>query len=118
MKIMVVDNNIGDLEKMTECLIMAYSGYDEVVKFSDPLMAVKYGVNNDVDILYTEINMRGIDGFSMIELLKKHNPKMIANIVTSTNEYKGEAVKKNTAAYLLKPVSIRKVKDYISKSIN
>ena len=113
MKIMLVDNNIGDLEKTNECLIMAYSGYDEVVKFTDPLMAVKYGINNKIDVLYTDINMRGMDGFSLIELLKKHNPDMIANIITSTDEYKGEAVKNGTAAYLIKPISIRKVKQYI-----
>lgn len=112
MRIIAVDNHINDLERLGECLANVYSGKDEILKFTDPLMAAKYGMNNDVDIVYTEVDMRGIDGFALVELLKKHNPNMKSNIVTADNRYKNEAFQKNTSGYLVKPIAIEDVKKY------
>jgi two-component SAPR family response regulator len=117
MKIIAVDNHIGHLARLKNYLVEICSCEESIVGFTDPLLAVKYCVNNNIDILFTEVDMRGIDGFTLINLIRKYNSKMVINIVTQTNEYQQKANECNVSRYILKPVSIETLKDILEEEL-
>ncbi len=117
MKIIAVDNHRENLARLKNYLVEICSYEESIIEFTDPLLAVKYGVNNNVDILFTEVDMRGIDGFNLIKIIKKYNPKMIVNIVTETDKYQVKAAEYNVFRYILKPVSIETLKDILEDEL-
>lgn len=65
-------------------------------------MAKKVIENNDIDLIYTDINMPDINGMDFIRTME--NPPMVV-FVTAYPEYAVESYKVNAMDYLLKPYS-------------
>lgn len=73
MNILVIDNDPAELERLTACL--QEEGEDvKVTAFTDPLLAVKYGYNNPVDVVYAKTDMRGLGGEDVARLLRNIHP--------------------------------------------
>ena len=73
MDILVVDNDPKALEAMAAQLREKASG-GRVLTFTDPLLAVKYGYNNPVDMVYAKTDMRGLGGADVARLLRGIHP--------------------------------------------
>lgn len=56
------------------------------------------------DIAIIDIEMPGINGLKLTELLKKHNPDIIVIILTSFSDYLDSAMKISVFRYLSKPI--------------
>lgn len=69
-------------------------------KYRDPIEAIDYLMDNDVDLIFLDINMPGIFGTELVKVLK-HQPMII--FTTAYSEYAIESYELDAVDYLLKP---------------
>lgn len=94
----------------------------EVIKtFSDEKKAIDYINSNSLDCLFLDIEMPTMDGFKLLEKLKKRDFAVV--ITTAYNEYAIKALKNQAIDYLLKPIdsddleeTLNRIKTYHSKT--
>lgn len=82
MTILAVDNNRDRLLASRTCLQYMFPGASVIV-FTDPLLAVQYSFRNPIDILFTEREMRGMDGVTLSEGVRQRNGR--AKIIFSSD---------------------------------
>ncbi len=83
-------------------------------RFTEPLMALNFINNHDVDLLITDINMPLLSGIELKESL----PDNIATIlVTAHSEYAVESFNLDVVDYLLKPVLLPRFIKAVNKAI-
>lgn len=70
--------------------------------FEDPIEAVNYIENNDIDVLFTDIQMPHLNGIQLINSLTK---KPLIIFITAFENYAIDSFEFGVADYLLKPVS-------------
>ena len=73
------------------------------VTFQDPMAAVKYSYNNDVDVVYTEVLLPHITGVDITNLLRKRNAGIQICFLTDTDQYLHIGKKYSIAGYYIKP---------------
>lgn len=103
--------------KKITCLILEdeYLGREIIEKFVDktpsltlagsfgnPLKALEFLQNNEVDLLLTDIEMPEISGLQFINALDK---KPLIILITASKEYALEGFKEGVVDYLVKPVA-------------
>lgn len=74
------------------------------VTFQDPMAAVQYSYNNDVDVVYTEVLLPHITGVDVINLLRKQNAVIRIFFLTDTDQYLHIGKKYSIAGYYIKPL--------------
>lgn len=72
--------------------------------------------DNDVDLVFLDIEMPDGTGFDLLNRLTQKNFDVI--FITAHNEYAIQAIKNNALDYLLKPVNILELKQAIKKAQN
>lgn len=79
-------------------IILAVDGVDGLDKF----------INNDIDLIITDINMPNLDGLGMIEGIRKIDTEVPILILSShmKSEYFIQSIKLNVKGYLLKPIDM------------
>lgn len=89
--------------------------------FPDAPSALDYLTNNEIDILFLDVEMPGDTGFGLLDQLT-YMPKVV--LTTSKIDYAFDAFQYNVTDYLKKPIpfkrfqeSIQKIKDSIEKNI-
>ena len=82
-----------------------------VEKFSNPVTAFKYLNDNEIDLLFVDIQMPDLSGFELVNNLKK---KPVFIFTTAYSEYALDGFKADALDYLLKPI------DFVdfSKAVN
>jgi two-component system LytT family response regulator len=93
-----------------------------IAKCNEPLLALPYFNNADVDLLFLDIKMPDISGIEFFKTLSK-KPEVI--FTTAYSEYALAGFELNAIDYLLKPVSferfitaVNRAKDYIDYKNN
>jgi DNA-binding LytR/AlgR family response regulator len=88
-----------------------------VEKFTNPMKALLYLNNNEVDLLFVDIQMPDLSGMQLISELKK---KPVLIFTTAYSEYAVDSFKVDAIDYLLKPIdfpdferAVNKAKDWI-----
>ena len=114
MRILIID----DHKIFGEGLASLLSSIDlEVVRvFQEPKIALEYlDKVNDVDIVFTDINMPGLSGFKICEEIKLRHTKIktIAMSMYDDSRIKQQAIKSGANIYLTKTAT----KEEISKAI-
>ena len=104
MNILVVDPDPGERRKLSVLLGQLYD-MSEVNSFGDPLMAVKYGVNNHVDALYTVSSMNRLSGFELGKLLRELHPKIELHFIADDDRGKRDAMRIMADSYITRPVT-------------
>lgn len=92
-EILVVDTNLNTHGALVQSVREAYPG-SGTADFYDPLLALKYGINNDVQLLVTSAEMRGVDGPQLASLLRRTHPRLYVVFVAAgplPNEESGAA---------------------------
>jgi CRISPR/Cas system-associated endonuclease Cas1 len=84
-----------------------------VMKFSDCEEVIEFFKNNDADIAFLDINMRGMGGLSLAEKIINLCPKCRIVFCTGYEEYAIPAFKLHASGYLLKPISVADVQGEI-----
>ncbi|SHN33730.1 LytR/AlgR family response regulator transcription factor [Mucilaginibacter sp. OK098] len=74
--------------------------------FNNPVNAIEFLENNDVDVLFLDIEMPDISGLSFIKLLKKKIPVVV---ISAYKEYALEGFENEVLDYIVKPVSFERL---------
>lgn len=112
MNIIAVDDESKPLQLLVDC-IEKCKGKDTVIGYRDPLEAVAYVKENQVDVAFLDIKMKGMTGIELAKQLKKINPRMNIVFVTGYAEYGVEAVNMHASGYLEKPVDEDDIRDVL-----
>jgi DNA-binding LytR/AlgR family response regulator len=80
--------------------------------YSSPLLALEDLKNNNIDLLFLDIQMPDISG---IEFLKTLNPQPFIIFTTAYKKYALEGYEHNTIDYLLKPISFERFLKSVNK---
>ncbi len=81
--------------------------------FSNPLEALEFLGQNEVDILFSDIQMPEITGITLLKILKK---KPLIILTTAYSEYAIEGYELDVIAYLLKPITFEKFIKAVEKA--
>lgn len=90
------------------------SAIDEVVGFTNFKDLEEYLKDNTADIIFSDINMPGVNGIDAAKFLRYNYPEINVVFVTGYTEYTNHAIRANAKGYLLKPVT----KEMIEEQIN
>lgn len=112
MNFVVVDNNKGDLESLSQMLIEAMPEC-QIQSFTDPLLSAKYICNNHVDIVFLTDSMRPVNGFRLLQVLRKNIPKLAVVMLSADEKNRIDAFQAGVTDYLLKPAE--DLKDVIKR---
>jgi len=80
--------------------------------YDSPLLAIEDLKNNNVDLLFLDIQMPDISG---LEFLKTINPQPFVIFTTAYKKYALEGYEHNTIDYLLKPISFERFLKAVNK---
>ena len=105
MKIIIIEDEKTKRITMNDALIK--DGYN-VESFEDPVVAISYLQESDVDLVITDVRLPKMDGFEVLQKVKELNPHTAVVMMTAfgTIESAVEAMKLGACDYLTKPFSI------------
>lgn len=104
MRIVAVDDEV----QMLELFQLECSRYDDVMVegvFHDAIEAFAYLKNHEVDVVFLDIEMPGLDGIALGQKLRERYPKIIIVFITAHESYAVPAIHLKCDCYLLKPYS-------------
>jgi two-component SAPR family response regulator len=109
MKILAVDDEMIALEGLVKSIKEADSNA-QVFSFRFADEAIKFMEKNICDVAFLDIEMYGINGISLANILLQINPNI--NIVFSTGygNYRDVAFDMHASGYIVKPITPEKVK--------
>ncbi|WP_448520729.1 LytR/AlgR family response regulator transcription factor [Schleiferia thermophila] len=101
-KAVIVDDEQHALDALDIQIARCNADVEVLAKFSNPEEAVRYLKNNEIDILFLDIEMPRMNGF---QLLAQWNPPPFEVIFTTAyDQFAVEAFRVSAFDYLLKPV--------------
>lgn len=109
MIVIAVDDERFALENLVESIRQASSDA-QIHRFRYPEDALDFAKGNHVDVAFLDVEMVGMNGVELAELLKLHHPDI--NIIFSTGygHYRNVAFDLHASGYLTKPITAEKVK--------
>lgn len=102
-KAIVVDNNTSDLVQ-TSLTLKGLGAFDQVILFDDSSEAAKYLELLDCDVVFTEVELKGITGFDLIRKFGNRHPNMCLVFLTNKGNYALEAFQAGATDFILKPI--------------
>lgn len=105
MRYLLVDDEVS-AQKDLERALRTVQPDCELVLFSNPVKALQYVQENEIDIAFLDVEMGSISGIVLAKLLKDRSPKLHIIFVTAYECYALEAFKLHATGYLLKPVTL------------
>ena len=114
-----VDDERPMLKALTD-IVKSSSDIEEVYPFSACTAALEWVSENNADVAFLDINMRGMGGLALAEKINEIHPECKIVFCTGYEEYALNAIKLRCSGYLMKPVTredVQKEIDHIkSKS--
>ncbi|WP_341226731.1 LytTR family DNA-binding domain-containing protein [uncultured Arcticibacterium sp.] len=96
----IVDDESAAI-KVLENYIKRLSFVENVASFSNPVEALTFVNENDIDMVFLDINMPHLTGFSFMDMLKG-DTKIV--LTTAYSEYAIDGYKYDVVDYLTKPI--------------
>lgn len=109
MKVIVVDDERLVLNAEVSAVKRVIPDSD-VHAFQKCKDALAFAEENQVDIAFLDINIKGVTGLQLAEALQARNPKINIIFCTGYSEYSLEAHDLYCSAYLMKPITDEKLK--------
>lgn len=110
----VVDNNPQELLK-TAKQIKESNAFEAVLQFEDSLEAVKYIEQHNCDVVFTEVEMKGMNGFDFVRRFGGWHPAIYIVFVTNERSYALQAFEYSAADFILKPVESKDISRVVKK---
>lgn len=101
---MVADPDLREQELLAALLRQRCEAAD-IVCFSDPLLAVKYGANNPVDALYASASIKRMSGFELARMLCGFSPGIKLHFIADTGQEKTDAMRLMAESCIMRPVT-------------
>jgi two-component SAPR family response regulator len=99
----ILDDEMLAIERMQN--LLEKDGRIEVAGiFQNAEEAIDYCSSNDVDIVFSDIEMPRINGINFGKILNEKSQKSILVYITAYSQYTLEAYENNAVGYLLKPI--------------
>ena len=108
-----VDDEILMLGALVKA-ITASPDIKEVSKFSNCEKALEFVKENNIDVAFLDINMRGMGGLALAEKILDTRPNCKIIFCTGYEEYAIPAFKLHASGYLMKPISAADVQNEIN----
>jgi DNA-binding NtrC family response regulator len=114
-KILILDDEPIVLKRLKPAL--EKSGYD-VEAFSRSLEASSRIMEQDFDIVITDLKMEGLDGMEFLSRVKERSPVTEVIVITgfATMDTAKESFKKGVFDFLAKPFKLGEIKDVVAKA--
>jgi DNA-binding LytR/AlgR family response regulator len=113
MKSVIVDDN--KMARMAlKQLVTQVPSLELVAECNDAAEALDILSSNQVDLLLLDIEMPGMTGLDLIKKLGNNKPLIV--FTTAKKEYAVEAFELNVVDYLVKPISLPRLKQAIDKA--
>lgn len=100
----VIDDELPAIKQM-EVYIKRLPFLNLLQSFNNAIEPIAFLQNNQVDLLFLDIEMEGFTGLQLIKTLR-HQPKII--LTTAYDQYALDAYNLNVSDYLLKPISFER----------
>ena len=99
-----VDDERPMLNALTD-IVKASPDIDEVFDFSACTLALEWVMENEPDIAFLDINMRGMGGLALAERITEIRPDCKIVFCTGYEEYALNAIQLRCSGYLMKPIT-------------
>lgn len=106
MSIVLVDNNVNSLHRLSKELSKLFPQY-QIQTFTDPLMSAKYICNNEVNLAFLMAEMRPVDGFVLLHTLRANKPSLPIVMVLSSEAQREAVLCEDISGCLVNPVSAK-----------
>lgn len=116
LKVLYTEDNLEVQEQTTK---MLSSFFDEITLASNGKEAIELFINNQFDLIITDIKMPYVDGISFIEFVRKSNKKIPILIFSAHDDkdYFFKTINQGVDGYILKPYTIYQITETISKLV-
>jgi two-component system LytT family response regulator len=108
----LVDDELLALKRLAK-LLSSIESIEIIGSTTDPATALKFLETENVDVLFLDIQMPGINGFELLGKLRAQQPIII--FTTAYSEYALKAFEVNSIDYLLKPVEQQQLSRALNK---
>ena len=102
MKYVVIVNNDVDQLKIEKQFIKNKHIEAEILVFTDPFMAAKYICNNKVVRVYVDVDLKPVNGFEFLKVLRKNTLNVEVYLIADTNIYKEDALRESADGYIVR----------------
>jgi two-component system LytT family response regulator len=114
MKCIIVDDEYPSREEL-KYFIENFSDIEIAHEFEDPLEVLKYLQENNVDIIFLDINMPNLDGMTLGKLVSKFNKKPEMVFITAYDHYAVDAFDIQAFDYIMKPYSEERIVNTLNR---
>ncbi|MFY7964816.1 MAG: LytR/AlgR family response regulator transcription factor [Chitinophagaceae bacterium] len=116
LKAVLIDDEQENINALQIKLSMVCPEVNVAASFTNPADAIVFfSNNNDIDILFLDVEMPVLNGFQLLDALASRNYEVI--MVTAYAEYALKAIKASALDYLLKPVEYDELRRAVNKVI-
>lgn len=117
MKAILVDDEPLALD-ILEKFINENDEMSVVAKITNPHLAIKEIIQQDVNVVFLDINLPGINGLEMAEIILGEKPNLIIIFITAHAEYALQAFDVHALDYLVKPITDSRIRKTINRVKN
>lgn len=111
----IVDDELPALLELQHLLSAASDAVRVVGAFQDPHEMLDHMEQLQPDVVFLDIEMRDMNGLLVAEVLYEMLPKLTVVFVTAYSEYALDAFELHATDYLLKPVSLPRLANTLSR---
>lgn len=104
MRAIIVEDEFLAREEL-KYFIKNYSSIEIVDEFEDGIEVLKYIQQNEVDVIFLDINIPSLDGVLLAQNISKFSKKPLIVFITAYKEHAVEAFEVEAFDYILKPYS-------------
>lgn len=119
-KLLVVDDEVKLLTGLCDYYPWNELGFEIAGKMPDGKQAYNYILNNEVDVVLTDISMPVMTGIELAERLHRENPELKVVFLSGYADFKyaQKALKYGVKDYILKPVKTDDIKSVFTQLKN
>ncbi|WP_153800177.1 LytR/AlgR family response regulator transcription factor [Foetidibacter luteolus] len=115
LKAILVDDEENSLNGLHEKINRHCNGIEVISALSQPAIAIEAINNLKPDILFLDIEMPGMNGFTLLQKLQHKNFELI--FVTAYDHYAIKAIRYSALDYLVKPVEPDELKSAVDRAV-
>ncbi len=113
-KYILVDDELKALKNLEKKIKKIYPDFLHLGSFNQPEKALEFLNNNEVNLVFLDIEMPNLSGFDLLS--KVNDPNFEIIFVTAYNQYAIDAIRHAAIGYIVKPIDIDELKDSIEKA--